>query len=95
MNKKMVTTSKDPSPKFFFFLAALRLHCCLWAFSTCGERRLLCSCGAQASHWGGRAQFPGMRASIVMANGLSCSVACGVFLGQGLNQCRLHLQADS
>ena len=25
----------------FFFLAALGLHCCAWAFSSCGERGLL------------------------------------------------------
>ena len=27
--------------KFFFFLAALGLCCCAWAFSSCGERGLL------------------------------------------------------
>ena len=26
---------------FFFFLAVLGLHCCVWAFSSCGERGLL------------------------------------------------------
>ena len=26
---------------FFFFLAALGLHCCTWAFSSCGEQGLL------------------------------------------------------
>ena len=25
---------------FFFFLAALGLRCCVWAFSSCGERGL-------------------------------------------------------
>ena len=30
-----------------------------------------------------------------MAHGLSCSVACGIFLDQGLNLCPLHWQADS
>ena len=29
------------------------------------------------------------------AGGLSCSVACGIFLDQGLNPCPLHWQADS
>ena len=33
--------------------------------------------------------------SIVVANGLSCSTACGIFPDQGLNLCRLHWQADS
>ena len=26
---------------FYLFLAALGLHCCTWAFSSCGERGLL------------------------------------------------------
>ena len=26
---------------FFFFLAVLGLRCCVWAFSSCGERGLL------------------------------------------------------
>ena len=30
-----------------------------------------------------------------MAHGLSCSVACGIFLDQGLNPCSLHWKADS
>ena len=33
--------------------------------------------------------------SVVVVHGLSCSVACGVFLDQGLNLCPLHWQADS
>ena len=33
--------------------------------------------------------------SIVVAHGLSCSMACGVFPNQCLNQCPLHWQADS
>ena len=32
----------QPSLKyFFFFFAALDLHCCMWAFSSCGEYGLL------------------------------------------------------
>ena len=31
----------------------------------------------------------------VLTRGLRCSVACGVFLDQGLNPCLLHWQADS
>ena len=30
-----------------------------------------------------------------MARGLSCSMACGIFLDQGSNPCLLHWQADS
>ena len=31
-------------------LAPLGLHCCVWAFTSCGKQGLLSSCGAQASH---------------------------------------------
>ena len=37
----------------------------------------------------------GMRASVVVARGLSCSSARGILLDQGLNPCPLHWQADS
>ena len=33
--------------------------------------------------------------SVVVAHGLSCSAACGIFLDQGSNPCPLHWQADS
>ena len=33
--------------------------------------------------------------SVVVAHGLSCSVACGIFPDQGSNPCPLHWQADS
>ena len=33
--------------------------------------------------------------SVVVAHGLSCSVACGIFPDQGPNPCPLHWQADS
>ena len=33
--------------------------------------------------------------SVVVAHGLSCSTACGVFPDQGSNPCPLHWQADS
>ena len=37
----------------------------------------------------------GAWASIVAAHGLSCSVACGIFLDQVSNLCPLHWQVDS
>ena len=37
----------------------------------------------------------GARASIIVVPGLSCSVAEGLFLDQGLNPCSLQWQADS
>ena len=33
--------------------------------------------------------------SVVVAHGLSCSKACGIFLDQGSNPCPLHWQVDS
>ena len=33
--------------------------------------------------------------SVVVAHGLSCAEACGIFPDQGLNLCSLHWQADS
>ena len=41
----------------------------------------------------GCAEF--LKDSVVVAHGLSCSVACGIFLDQGSNLCLLHWQADS
>ena len=38
---------------------------------------------------------PELRLPIVVAWGLICSVACGIFLGQGPNPCLLRCQADS
>ena len=59
------------------FLAALGLHCCTWAFSSCGERGLLFI--ARASHCSGfsccRARALGAQASVVVARGLS---SCGL-----------------
>ena len=43
-------------------------------------------CGARAL---------GPQASVVVARGLSCSAACGIFLDSGSNPCPLHWQVDS
>ena len=68
-------------------LAALGLWCCSWAFS---------SCSVWASHCNGfsccRAQALGHAGSVVVVHGLSCPVACGIFLDQWLNLCLLHWQ---
>ena len=82
----------------YLFLTAVGLHCCAWAFSSCGERELLfvvvrglliavaSRCGAWAL---------GAWASVIVARGFSCSAACGIFLDQGSNPCPLHWQVDS
>ena len=62
----------------YLFLAALGLHCCAQAFSSCGERGATLHCGARASHFGGfsccGARVLGARASVVVARRLS---SCG------------------
>ena len=82
----------------YLFLAVLDLCCCAWAFSSCGEPGYS-SLQRQASHCGGfsccGARALGTWASVVVAYGLSCSVARGTFSDQGLNPCLLHWQADS
>ena len=68
-------------------------------FSSCGERGLLfiavhglliVVASLVAEH-----QALGAQASVVVAHGLSCSVACVIFLDQGSNPCALHWQTDS
>ena len=41
------------------------------------------------------AQTLGAQASVVVAHGLSCPVAYGIFLDQGWNLCPLRWQVDS
>ena len=62
-------------------------HCC--GFSCCGARAL----GTRASVVVAR----GLESagSVFVAHGFSCSMACGIFPGQGSNLCPLHWQADS
>ena len=71
---RMVTLKK-------FFLAMLGLHCCAWAFSTCSEWGLLSSGDAQASHCiGFSLGVFGCMGSVVVANGLTCLMACGILV---------------
>ena len=83
---------------FTCFLVALDLHCCMRAFSNCGKWGLLSSCGAGLPKCRGFSccgTWALEHKLIVVANGLSCSGACGTFLDQGLNPCLLHWQANS
>ena len=71
---------------YLFIWAVLGLHWYMQAFSSCSLWGLLSSCSAEASHCSGFPCFPGTLgalASVVAANGLSCSMACGVLPGQG------------
>ena len=92
------------------FLAVLGLHCCA-VFSLVSASRgysLIVACGllvAVASlvvehclqdTWAQQLQFLGSQERLkVVANWLSCSTACGIFLDQGSNPCLLHWQVDS
>ena len=82
----------------YLFLAALGLRCCARAFSSCGERGplfvevrgfLIAAVSLVAEHG---LQSAG---SVIVAHGLSCSAAYGIFPDQGLNPCPQHQQADS
>ena len=81
-----------------FVVVVLGLHCCAGAFSSCGKRGLLFSCGAWAYHYGGisccRAWVLQHADSLVVMHGLSCPKACGLFPDDSLNPCPLHCQVD-
>ena len=82
----------------FLFLAALGLHCCTGAFSSCSEQGLLCSLSERASHCCGLSGFKASSrhvGSVVVTHGLSSSSACGIFPDQGANLEPLHWQVDS
>ena len=82
---------------YLFILAVLGLCCYTWVFSSCGGqglllvavRRLLIVVASVCWAWA-----LGSLASEVVVHRLSCSVACGIFLEQGLNLCPLHWQED-
>ena len=87
---------------FFFFKAAacivyflkFYLIYLLFIFDCSGS-----SCGTWTSHCGGSSfcltRALGARVSVAVARGLSCPMASGIFLDQGLNLCSLHWQVDS
>ena len=73
-----------------------------WAFSHCSEQRhllivvheLLTAIASLVADQGSRMCQLCM-GSVVVAQGLSCRTACGIFLDQGLNLCPLHWYVDS
>ena len=86
-------------PLFIFLLRWFFIATCGLSLAVVGGWGATLGCGAQASHCGGfsccGAQALGVRASVVVAHGLSCSTACGIFPDQGLNLCPLNWQVDS
>ena len=83
--------------KFFLFFSVARgLHCCKRASSSCGDQKLLFVVGTSFSlRWLLLLQITalGTCASVVVAHGLSCPSACGIFLDQGSYP--LHHNVDS
>ena len=82
----------------YLFLAVLGLHFCagLSLVAASGGRSSSRCTGLSLSRllllWSTGSRHAG---SVVVANGPSCSVACGIFPDQGSNPCPLHWQADS
>ena len=83
---------------YLCFLASLCLHCCTWAFSSCGEQGLLSSLRSDGFSWPWllwlRSTSSRVRSSVVATHWLCCTMACGIFLDQGSNPLPLHGQAD-
>ena len=95
----------------YYFLAVLGLCCCMAVSLVSVSRRgslvvvrglLIVVASLVAELWllGGQTSvvvFPGLWSTglILVAHGLSCSLACGIFPDQGLNLCLLHWQADA
>ena len=83
----------------FIYLAVLGFHYCTRTFSSCDEQGLLFAvvlglliavASLVVEH-----RLESTWVSGVEACGLSCPLACGIFLDQGLNLCLLHWQVDS
>ena len=79
----------------------LGLHCCAWAFSSCGEqgilfvavrRLLIAMTSLVAGVWASVVVVPRLEStgSITVAHALSCSVAHEIFPDQESNPCLLH-----
>ena len=82
-------------------MAALGLHCCARALSSCSEQGLffVVVCGllivvaslvAEQGLQARELQQLWHAGPVVVAHGLSCSAACGIFPDQGSNPCPLH-----
>ena len=62
-------------------------------FSSCGEQQ--CGLLTAVASLVGEHGLKDMWASVVVAHGLSCSAARGIFPSQGSSWCLLHWQVDS
>ena len=105
-----VHMSPYPLPLFFFlifnfyFFIFIYLWLC-WVFVSVRGLSLVVASGGHSSSWCAglslsrplllRSTGSRCTGSVVVAHGLSCFAACGIFPDQGSNPCPLHWQADS
>ena len=93
---------------FFYFFIFINLFIYLWLcwvfVSVRGLSLVVASGGHSSSRCAGlspsrplllRSTGSRRTGSAIVAHGLSCSAACGIFPDQGSNLCPLHWQADS
>ena len=77
-------------------MAVLGLRLCARAPFSCGKRGpLLIAVRGPLTVTASLVVEHRCSGSVVVAHGLSCSAACGIFPDQGSNLCPLHWQADS
>ena len=85
---------------FYKFIYLLIIYFWLhWVFVAARGPSLVVASGGCSSWWCNGFSCGtwalGTWASVVVARGLSCSMACGIFQDQDSNPCPLHWQADS
>ena len=95
---------KGPMSLFLFLFLFIYLWLCRVFVSVRGISLVAASGGHSSSRCAGlslsqplllRSTGSRRAGSVVVANGPSCSAACGILPDQGLNPCPLHWQADS
>ena len=93
-----------------YFIYFIYLFMACWVFVSVLEFSLVAASGGHSSlrcaglslsrplllrSTGSRCAGSRRAGSVVVAHGLRCSAACGIFPDQGSNRCPLHWQADS
>ena len=73
-------------------LSSCGVQASLWGGFSCGVQALECTSFSSCRTWASQTLETG---STVVAQGLTCSKAYGIFLDQGSNPCLFHWQADS
>ena len=99
MKSTLTLILQDGGSLLFFFFGCLGSSLLRMGFLLLWQAGATLCCCAWPSHCSGfsccGAWALGAQASVVVAHGLSCSMACGIFPDQGSNLCPLHWQVDS